>query len=34
MFVGIPCVTSGNQEWNGASPNLIASDVRISKEIM
>ena len=21
---GIPCVTSGTQKWNGASPNFIA----------
>lgn len=31
MDRGMPCVTSGNQEWNGANPNFIAIETVISK---
>lgn len=25
----IPCVTSGNQEWKGARPSLMASEINM-----
>lgn len=25
----MPCVTSGSQEWNGARPSLMASEMKI-----
>ena len=34
MWVGIPWVTSGSHEWNGARPNLMASDVVRSKVVI
>lgn len=26
---GIPCVTSGSQKWNGASPSFIDSEISV-----
>lgn len=29
MCSGIPCVTSGSQKWNGASPSFIDSAISV-----
>ena len=30
----MPCVTSGSHEWKGASPSLIASEIKVSVRML